>query len=166
MKQNYSLKKTFNVAKIFLLCALSFNAAFGQVNNTTSKSEKSSLNHPAATAQDMNLRQAEMSRTAKNADVSPTEQTSLNPELRELNLNANLLLNELRQLLKNTEKEMIFRESVGPGIIDKSNVLCPSVELKNLLLGDDRSKSVLIHDKAELKTFMNLITEAINFLEN
>lgn len=118
----------------------------------------------------VNLGIAQTSQTGNPAATAASSSRSsahdASTDLQETNSKANLLLNELRDLLKDTEKEKIFRESVGPGIIDKSNVLCPSVELKNLLLGDDRSKSVLIHDKAELKTFMNLITEAINFLEN
>ncbi len=97
-----------------------------------------------------------VSGTAPDAGVST--------ELREVNLKANLLLNELRDLLKYAEKEAKFREGIGAPIVEKTVVLCPSVDLKHLLFGDEITNAVRFADYEEGKNFVSLLGFAINEL--
>jgi hypothetical protein len=155
MKHSYSFRNTLPAFAMIIYFGFTDNTAHAQVELNTKESNRvqstgSSLAIPAENFRRIDERREDQILTSSN---------------KELNLRANHLLNELRNLLQDTEKEMIFRESVGPGIIEKCNALCPSIELKSLLLGEDRATSVLMQDRDELKTFMNLISEAIIFIE-
>jgi hypothetical protein len=90
--------------------------------------------------------------------------SSTSNELTELNRKANILLNELRALIENPEKEQRFREGIASSIVEKAAVLCPSIELKQLLFGDRRSMPIRQGDKEETKAFIELMNNAIKYL--
>jgi hypothetical protein len=90
--------------------------------------------------------------------------SSTSNELTELNRKANILLNELRALIVNPEKEQRFREGIASSIVEKAAVLCPSIELKQLLFGDRRSMPIRQGDKEETKAFIELMNNAIKYL--
>ena len=101
-------------------------------------------------------------------EISPTTTVldrSISNEVTELNRKANILLNELRALIENPEKEQRFREGIASSIVEKASVLCPSIELKQLLFGDRRSMPIRNRDSEETKAFIELMNIAIENLE-
>jgi hypothetical protein len=163
MKQNYSLNNTFRLVKVILLCSLFVNIAFGQVNKTTSTSENKSLAHPAATAQEMNTRPAEMSRTAKSASTSSrVEQSALNPELKELGIKINLLLNQARTLLADASNKQWFSENLQSNLRNKSAQVCPNVHLLELMMGDESFVCAPNMEKQELLYVIDFLNVSIN----
>jgi len=125
----------------------------------------------AATAQDMNTRPAETSRTVKSSDNSAATAVS------ELQLNAdrpaelavfeakiNNLLSEVRKQLAVASNKEWFRQNLEKSIRDKSEQVCPTIRLLDLMYGDAVFVCAPIQDKQELLcaiTFLNLSINGI-----
>ncbi len=85
-------------------------------------------------------------------------------ETLKLNREANRLLNSLRETLKDPINDMKFREDFGPALVEKASILCSSLDLKQLLIGDERTDAVQIFDVEEAKNFISLLSGALNEL--
>lgn len=171
MKKNYALNKLISMAKIFLLCTLTVNVAFGQVNKTTSKSEKSSSNHPAATAQDMNVRPAEMSRTAKSGENSSTatgNDLKLNAErpagLVHVEAKINALLDDIRVLLKTASVAERFNKILEKTLTINAEQVCPSLDLVYLIKGSAVFRASSKNEKQELYSAVDLLIDVLDEL--
>jgi hypothetical protein len=109
----------------------------------------------AATAQEMNVRPAEISRTAKSASTSSrVEQSALNPELKELGIKINLLLNQVRTQLADASNEQWFSENLQRSLSAKSAQVCPNIALVDLMLS---SRSFILTQDMEKQELLHVI---------
>lgn len=162
MKKNYALNKSISMAKIFLLCALTVNVAFGQVNKTTSKSEKSSLNHPAATVQDMNTHPAEDKTTTdvlglKISAERPAGLVSIEAEI-------NLILIDIRTLLATDSNATQFYKIQEQTFRKKTEQICPSIDVMNLISGSSPFRASQKTEKNELFIAFDFLSDVLNDL--
>lgn len=117
----------------------------------------------AATAQETNTRSAEMSRTAKSASTSSkVEQSALNPELKELGIKINLLLNQVRTQLADASKKQWFSENLQSSLSAKSAQVCPNIALVDLMLGTQSFILTQDMDKQELLGVIDFLNVSIN----
>ena len=117
----------------------------------------------AATAQEMNTRPAEMSRTANSASTASTvEQSALNPELKELGIKINLLLNQVRTQLGDASNKQWFSENLQSSLSAKSAHVCPNIALVDLMLGTQSFILTSEMDKQELLYVIDFLNVSIN----
>lgn len=107
-----------------------------------------------------NIQTLNPSATVISETVSPSYANS-ESKLIILNRKANLLLSELRLLLKDSEKESKFREGIGPAIVEKASLLFPRINLKELLFGADQSSNVQLQELNDLSHLIELLDAAI-----
>lgn len=116
-----------------------------------------------ATAQEMNTRPAEMSRTTNSATtVSRVEQSALNPELKELGIKINLLLDQVRNQLADASKKQWFSENLQSSLSAKSAQVCPNIALVDLMLGTQSFILTPELDKQELLNVIDFLNVSIN----
>ena len=117
----------------------------------------------AATAQESNTRSAERSRTANSASTASTvEQSSLNPELKELGIKINLLLNQVHTQLGDAANKQWFSDNLQSSLIAKSAQVCPNIALVDLMLGTQSFILTQEMDKQELLHVIDFLNVSIN----
>jgi len=117
----------------------------------------------AATAQESNTRSAERSRTANSASTASTvEQSALNPELKELGIKINLLLNQARTQLADVSNKQWFSDNLQSSLIAKSAQVCPNIALVDLMLGTQSFIATPEMEKQELLYFIDFLNVSIN----
>jgi len=117
----------------------------------------------AATAQESNTRSAERSRTANSASTASTvEQSALNPELKELGIKINLLLNQARTQLGDASNKQWFSDNLQSSLIAKSAQVCPNIALVDLMLGTQSFILTQEMDKQELLYIIDFLNVSIN----
>jgi hypothetical protein len=116
-----------------------------------------------ATAQEINTRPAEMSRTTNSAPTSSRfEQSALNPELKELGFKINLLLDQVRTQLADASNKQWFSENLQSSLNAKSAQVCPNVALVDLMLGTQSFTLTPEMDKQELLHAIDFLNVSIN----
>ena len=116
-----------------------------------------------ATAQEMNTPSAERSRTANNASTPSTvEQSALNPELKELGIKINLLLNQVRTQLADASNKQWFSENLQSSLSAKSAQVCPNIALVDLMLSTESFILTPEMDKQELLYVIDFLNVSIN----
>jgi hypothetical protein len=116
-----------------------------------------------ATAQEMNTRPAERSRTANSASSSTTvQQSSLNPELKELGIKINLLLNQVRTQLADASNKQWFSENLQSSLSAKSAQVCPNIALVDLMLSTESFILTPEMNKQELLYIIDFLNVSIN----
>jgi hypothetical protein len=117
----------------------------------------------AATAKELNTRSAEMSRSTNSAATSSTvEQSALNPELKELGIKINLLLNQARTQLADVSNKQWFSENLQSSLSAKSAQVCPNVALVDLMLGTQSFILTPEMEKQELLYVIDFLNVSIN----
>lgn len=117
----------------------------------------------AATAKELNTRSAEMSRSTNSAATSSTvEQSALNPELKELGIKINLLLNQARTQLADVSNKQWFSENLQSSLSVKSAQVCPNIALVDLMLGTQSFILTPEMNKQELLYVIDFLNVSIN----
>ena len=117
----------------------------------------------SATAQEMNTRPAEMSRAANSVSTaSIVEQSALNPELKELGIKINLLLNQVRTQLGDAANKQWFSDNLQSSLIAKSAQVCPNIALVDLMLSSQSFILTQEMDKQELLHVIDFLNMSIN----
>ena len=117
----------------------------------------------SATAQEINTRPAEMSRTANSVSTaSIVEQSALNPELKELGIKINLLLNQVRTQLGDAANKQWFSDNLQSSLIAKSAQVCPNIALVDLMLNSQSFILTQEMDKQELLHVIDFLNVSIN----
>jgi hypothetical protein len=117
----------------------------------------------AATAQEMNTRPAEMSNKANRAPaISRVEQSSLNPELKELGIKINFLLNQVSTQFGDASNKQWFSENLQSSLSAKSAQVCPNIALIDLMLGTQSFILTPEMDKQELLYVIDFLNVSIN----
>lgn len=117
----------------------------------------------SATAQETNTPSAEMSRTANSASTASTvEQSALNPELKELGIKINLLLNQVRTQLADASNKQWFSENLQSSLSAKSAQVCPNTALVDLMLSSQSFILTQDMDKQELLHVIDFLNVSIN----
>ena len=125
----------------------------------------------SATAQEMNTRPAEMSRTAKSSVNSATTTTSdlqLNAErpaeLAEFEAKINTLLTLVRAALVVESNKVRFQDNLEQSIRMKSEQVCPSIGLMDLINGSSPFAVLPETGKQELIYAIDFLSVVINEL--
>ena len=125
----------------------------------------------SATAQEMNTRPAEMSRTAKSSVNSATTTTSdlqLNAErpaeLAEFEAKMNTLLTLVRAALVVESNKVRFQDNLEQSIRMKSEQVCPSIGLMDLINGSSPFAVLPETGKQELIYAIDFLSVVINEL--
>ena len=117
----------------------------------------------AATAQETNTPSAERSRTSNSASTASTvEQSALNPELKELVIKINLLLNQVRNQLQDASNAKWFEENLQNSLRMKSEQACPDVQLLELILGSSPFVCSSKSDKQDMLYAIEFLNVSIN----
>lgn len=117
----------------------------------------------AATAQETNTPSAERSRTANSVSTaSIVEQSALNPELKELGIKINLLLNQVRTQLGDAANKQWFSDNLQSSLSAKSAQVCPNIALVDLMLGTQSFILTQEMDKQELLHVIDFLNVSIN----
>ena len=117
----------------------------------------------AATAKELNTRSAEMSRSTNSAATSSAvEQSALNPELKELGIKINLLLNQARTQLADVSNKQWFSENLQSSLSVKSAQVCPNIVLVDLMLGTQSFILTPEMNKQELLYVIDFLNVSIN----
>ena len=116
-----------------------------------------------ANAQEMNVRPAEMSLSAKGTSSAlTTEQSALNPELKELGIKINLLLNQVRTQLADAANKQWFSENLQSSLSAKSAQVCPNIALVDLMLSTESFILTQDMEKQELLHVIDFLNVSIN----
>ena len=117
----------------------------------------------SATAQETNTPSAERSRAANSVSTaSIVEQSALNPELKELGIKINLLLNQVRTQLADASNKQWFSENLQRSLSAKSAQVCPNIALVDLMLGTQPFTLTQDMDKQELLHAIDFLNVSIN----
>jgi hypothetical protein len=123
----------------------------------------------AASAQEMNARPAEMSRTAKSSESSAATRASelkLNAdrsvELDEFEAKINTLLSLVRKALVIESNASKFHEKLEQSIRMKSEQVCPSIGLMDLIKGTAPFTASPNMDKRELNYTVEFLSVVLN----
>jgi hypothetical protein len=117
----------------------------------------------AATAQETNTPSAERSRTANSVSTaSIVEQSALNPELKELGIKINLLLNQVHTQLGDAANKQWFSDNLQSSLIAKSAQVCPNIALVDLMLSTESFILTPEMDKQELLHVIDFLNVSIN----
>jgi hypothetical protein len=107
--------------------------------------------------------QTERSRTANSASTaSRVEQSALNPELKELGIKINLLLNQVRTQLADASNKQWFSENLQRSLSAKSAQVCPNIALVDLMLSSQSFILTQDMDKQELLHAIDFLNVSIN----
>ena len=107
--------------------------------------------------------QTERSRTANSASTASTvEQSALNPELKELGIKINLLLNQVRTQLADASNKQWYSENLQNSLSAKSAQVCPNIALVDLMLGTQSFILTQDMDKQELLHVIDFLNVSIN----
>jgi hypothetical protein len=119
----------------------------------------------AATAQETNTPSAERSRTANSVSTaSIVEQSALNPELKELGIKINLLLNQVHTQLGDAANKQWFSDNLQSSLIAKSAQVCPSIGLMDLINGSAPFAVLPETGKQELIYAIDFLSVVLNEL--
>ena len=117
----------------------------------------------SATAQETNTPSAERSRTANSASTASTvEQSALNPELKELGIKINLLLNQVRTQLADASNMQWFSENLQSSLTAKIAQVCPNIRLLEFMLGNESFVCAPNMEKQELLYAIDFLNVSIN----
>lgn len=124
-----------------------------------------------ATAQDINTRPAEMSRTAKSSENSATTNasdleliTDRSAELDEFEAKFNSLLTLVRAALVVESNAVKFHENLEQSIRMKSEQVCPSIALMDLIKGATPYTASSETGKQELSYAVDFLSVVLNEL--
>lgn len=84
---------------------------------------------------------------------------------KELEKEINSVLNEIRVLLTNDNNKARFETSFAPEMYRKGEQVCPSVSLKNLILGRDTYVATTVVSDQEMKHALDLLKKIAEFLD-
>jgi hypothetical protein len=93
---------------------------------------------------------------------STVEQSSLNPELKELGIKINVLLKDVRSQLRDASNLLWFEENLQNSLRLKSAQACPSVHLIELVRGNEAFVVTPNMDKQELLYAIEFLNVSIN----
>jgi hypothetical protein len=93
---------------------------------------------------------------------STVEQSSLNPELKELGIKINLLLNQLQNQLGDASNKQWFSENLQSSLSAKSAQVCPNIALVDLMLSTESFILTPEMDKQELLYVIDFLNVSIN----
>jgi hypothetical protein len=93
---------------------------------------------------------------------STVEQSSLNPELKELGIKINLLLNQLQNQLGDASNKQWFSENLQSSLSAKSAQVCPNIALVDLMLSTESFILTPKMDKQELLHAIDFLNVSIN----
>ena len=120
-------------------------------------------------AQETNVRPTQSSSaaattsSAKSASTASTvEQSALNPELKELGIKINLLLNQVRTQLADASNMQWFSENLQSSLSAKSAQVCPNIALVDLMLSSQSFILTQDMDKQELLHVIDFLNVSIN----
>ena len=120
-------------------------------------------------AQETNVRPTQSSSaaattsSAKSASTASTvEQSALNPELKELGIKINLLLNQVRTQLADASNMQWFSENLQSSLSAKSAQVCPNIALVDLMLSSQSFILTQDMDKQELLYAIDFLNVSIN----
>ena len=117
----------------------------------------------SATAQETNTPSAERSRTANSASTASTvEQSALNPELKELGIKINLLLNQVQNQLGDASNKQWFSENLQSSLTAKIAQVCPNIRLLEFMLGNESFVCAPNMEKQELLYAIDFLNVSIN----
>jgi len=117
----------------------------------------------AATAQETNTPSAERIRAANSVSTASTvEQSALNPELKELGIKINLLLNQVHTQLADAANKQWFSENLQSSLIAKSAQVCPNIALVDLMLSSQSFILTQDMEKQELLHVIDFLNVSIN----
>jgi len=164
MKTFYSLLRTSNretqktvyfcasgVGKV-AFCMLLLTIYTGTVNAQETNVRPTQSSSAAATTS-----------SAKSASTASTvEQSALNPELKELGIKINLLLNQVRTQLADASNMQWFSENLQSSLSAKSAQVCPNIALVDLMLSSQSFILTQDMDKQELLHVIDFLNVSIN----
>ena len=164
MKTFYSLLRTSNretqktvyfcasgVGKV-AFCMLLLTIYTGTVNAQETNVRPTQSSSAAATTS-----------SAKSASTASTvEQSALNPELKELGIKINLLLNQVRTQLADASNMQWFSENLQSSLSAKSAQVCPNIALVDLMLSSQSFILTQDMDKQELLYAIDFLNVSIN----
>jgi hypothetical protein len=84
---------------------------------------------------------------------------------KELEKEINSALNEIRVLLTDDNNKTRFETSFAPEMYRKGEQACPSVDLKNLILGGSSFVATTVISDQELKHALDLLKKTLEFLD-
>jgi hypothetical protein len=93
---------------------------------------------------------------------STVEQSALNPELKELGIKINLLLNQVRTQLADASNKQWFSENLQSSLSAKSAQVCPNIALIDLMLGTQSFIVTPEIEKQELLYVIDVLNVSIN----
>lgn len=91
-----------------------------------------------------------------------SEQAALNPELKELGLKINLLLNQVRTQLADASNKQWFSENLQRSLSAKSAQVCPNIALVDLMLSSQSFILTPEMDRQELLYVIDFLNVSIN----
>ena len=164
MKTFYSLLRTSNretqktvyfcasgVGKV-AFCMLLLTIYTGTVNAQETNVRPTQSSSAAATTS-----------SAKSASTASTvEQSALNPELKELGIKINLLLNQVRTQLADASNMQWFSENLQSSLSAKSAQVCPNIRLLEFMLGNESFVCGPNIEKQELLYAIDFLNVSIN----
>jgi hypothetical protein len=91
-----------------------------------------------------------------------SEQSALNPELKELGIKINLLLNQVRTQLADASNKQWFSENLQSSLTAKIAQVCPNIPVLTLMLGNEPFVCTPNMDKQELLYAIDFLNVSIN----
>ncbi len=91
-----------------------------------------------------------------------SEQSALNPELKELGIKSNLLLNQVRTQLADASNKQWFSENLQSSLTAKIAQVCPNIPVLTLMLGNEPFVCTPNMDKQELLYAIDFLNVSIN----
>ncbi|MEJ6582805.1 MAG: hypothetical protein QNL29_02055 [Crocinitomicaceae bacterium] len=120
-------------------------------------------------AQETNVRPTQSSSaaaTTSSAKIASTaltaDQSAQNPELKELVIKINLLLNQVQNHLGDASNMQWFSENLQSSLSAKSAQVCPNIALVDLMLGTQSFVLTQDMDKQELLYVIDFLNVSIN----
>jgi len=93
---------------------------------------------------------------------STVEQSALNPELKELVIKINLLLNQVQNQLADASNMQWFSENLQSSLSAKSAQVCPNIRLLEFMLGNESFVCGPNIEKQELLYAIDFLNVSIN----
>ena len=91
-----------------------------------------------------------------------SEQSALNPELKEFGIKINLLLNQVRTQLADASNKQWFSENLQSRLTAKIAQVCPNIPVLTLMLGNEPLVCTPNMDKQELLYAIDFLNVSIN----
>lgn len=105
----------------------------------------------------------QMAAAIKSSDTKPS--ISSYAATKELEKEINSVLNDIRVRLMDENVKLNFEASFAPEMYRKGEQVCPSVDLKNLILGRDTYVVTTVVSDQEMKHALDLLKKIAEFLD-